>query len=58
VFHQAKANEQDFVPLWLWGEGRVQVTAEDGRFGVIQPLDQAAFQQLVSLSGSIQQLDE
>jgi hypothetical protein len=55
VFHRAKANGQDFVPLWLWGRGQVRVTSEDGRFGLIQPLDRISFQQRVSLLGKMQQ---
>lgn len=55
VFHRAKSNGQDFVPLWLWGEGHIRVNSDGGSFGIIQPLDRVSFQQLVNLAGKVEQ---
>jgi hypothetical protein len=55
TFHRAVSNGLDCVPLWVCGEGKVLVNGDDGRFGVIQPLDRVNFQQHLSLSRKLRQ---
>ena len=50
VFHRAKANGQDFIPLWLWGD-QPAPPMEGDAFACTQPLSSVAFQQKVSLVG-------
>lgn len=50
VFHRAKANRQDYVPLWLSAENPAPPIDSDG-FACVQPLSSITFQQEVSLVG-------
>jgi hypothetical protein len=55
VFHRAKANGQDFVPLWLTSHDPVAPKSDGQRVSCVQPLTSVSFQQKVSLLGKFEQ---